>query len=80
MNTSDHPFSELFAQLGLPTDEAGMREFIQSHTPLAADIALPAAPFWTAAQATFLKEEIIKDADWAPVIDQLNMSLRAPCP
>lgn len=77
MNAPDHPLSELFAQLGLPSDESGMRQFLQAHTPLAANIALPAAPFWTAAQAAFLREEILKDADWAEVIDQLNMSLRA---
>ena len=78
MNAPDHSFSELFDQLGLPSDEAGMRQFLQSHTPLAADIALPAAAFWTTAQAAFLREEILKDADWAEVIDRLNMSLRAP--
>jgi hypothetical protein len=78
MNAPDHPFSDLFAQLGLPSDEAGMRQFLQAHTPLAADITLPSAPFWTAAQAAFLREEILKDADWAEVIDRLNMSLRAP--
>lgn len=78
MNAPDHSFSELFAQLGLPSDAAGIRQFLQSHTPLAADIALPAAPFWTTAQAAFLREEILKDADWAEVIDRLNTSLRAP--
>lgn len=78
MNAPDHSLSELFAQLGLPSDEAEIRQFVQSHTPLAADIALPAAAFWTTAQRAFLREEILKDADWAAVIDQLNMSLRAP--
>jgi hypothetical protein len=31
-----------------------------------------APPFWTEAQRSFLKEEIIEDADWAAVIDELN--------
>jgi hypothetical protein len=78
MNAPDHSFSELFAQLGLPSQDTEIRQFLQSHTPLAADIALPAAAFWTPAQAAFLREEILKDADWAVVIDQLNTSLRAP--
>lgn len=78
MNAPDHSFSDLFDQLGLPSDEAEIRQFLQSHTPLAADIALPDAAFWTTSQSTFLREEILKDADWAEVIDQLNMSLRAP--
>ena len=78
MNKSVHRFAELFAQLGLPSDEAGIRQFIDSHTPLAANIVLSDAPFWTAAQAAFLKEEILEDADWAELVDQLNLALRQP--
>lgn len=77
MNTPVHHFLELFAQLGLPSDEQGVRRFIADHTPLAEDIALADAPFWTPAQAAFLREEILKDADWAELIDQLNVALRS---
>ncbi|MCT7655389.1 DUF2789 domain-containing protein [Oceanimonas sp. NS1] len=34
------------------------------------------APFWSHAQASFLKEGLQEDSDWAEVIDQLNASLR----
>lgn len=78
MNKPAHRFTELFAQLGLPSDEQEIRQFIVAHTPLAADLALPDAPFWTAAQATFLREELLEDADWAEVVDQLNLALRQP--
>ena len=37
--------------------------------------ALSEAAFWTPAQAAFLREEILNDADWAEVIDQLNAEL-----
>lgn len=77
MNTPLHHFSELFAQLGLPADEQEIRQFIAAHTPLAENIALADAPFWTKAQAAFLREEILKDADWAELVDQLNVALRA---
>lgn len=77
MDQPIHPFTDLFAQLGLPSDEQSIRQFIASHTPLAADIALAEAPFWTSAQASFLREEILEDADWAEVVDQLNVALRA---
>ncbi|MEO8119807.1 MAG: DUF2789 domain-containing protein [Rhodoferax sp.] len=77
MNTSAHPFFELFAQLGLPSDEQDIRHFIADHSPLAEDIALADAPFWTKAQADFLRDELLGDADWAEVIDQLNVALRA---
>lgn len=73
-----HPFAELFAQLGLPSGEADIRQFLVENTPLAADILLANAPFWTPPQAAFLREECLKDADWAPVIDRLNLALRSP--
>lgn len=78
MNTPmHHSFTELFAQLGLPADEAGIGHFLAAHRPLATEVALADAPFWNAAQADFLREEIIGDADWAEVVDQLNAALRA---
>ncbi len=78
MDSTTHRFSELFAQLGLPTDNAGIEDFLRQHAPLAGDIALPNAPFWSPAQAAFLREEWREDADWAELVDQLNLALRAP--
>lgn len=76
MDQPIHRFSELFAQLGLPADDQAIGKFIATHSPLAADIDLADAPFWTPAQAGFLKEEKLEDADWAELIDQLNVALR----
>jgi hypothetical protein len=80
MDKSNHLFSDLFAQLGLPADEPSIRQFLVAHTPLAADIDLPDAPFWTESQAAFLREEILEDADWAELVDQLNLALRQAAP
>ncbi|MDR6991018.1 DUF2789 domain-containing protein [Luteimonas sp. 3794] len=77
MESTVHPFSELFAQLGLPNDEASIRDFIASHGPLPDDMRLEEAPFWTESQAQLLREERIDDADWIVVIDQLNVALHA---
>jgi hypothetical protein len=77
MDNSFHRFSELFAQLGLPNDAQAIGQFIATHSPLAGDIRLADAPFWTPAQASLLREEILEDADWAEVVDQLNLALRA---
>lgn len=77
METPIHTMSNLFAQLGLPSDSDAIDRFIASHSPLPDDITLADAPFWTPAQAAFLREEILEDADWAEVVDQLNVSLRA---
>lgn len=75
MDNSFHRFSDLFAQLGLPAEEADIRRFIAEHRPLPAGTALADASFWTPAQAALLKQELSQDADWAEVIDQLNLAL-----
>lgn len=77
MDSTVHPFSELFAQLGLPNDEASIRSFIADRGPLPDDVRLEEAPFWTESQAQLLREERIEDADWIIVIDQLNLALHA---
>ena len=77
METPMHSINNLFAQLGLPSDQAAVENFIKTHNPMATDVALSDAPFWTPAQASFLCEEILKDADWAEVIDELNARLHA---
>lgn len=77
METSAHSLTNLFDQLGLPSDDASIESFIQRHSPLAKDILLADASFWTPVQASFLREEILNDADWAEVIDRLNQALHA---
>ena len=77
MEAPMHSINNLFAQLGLPSDQAAIEDFIKTHSPLPTSVALPDAPFWTPAQASFLREEILMDADWAEVIDQLNAELHA---
>jgi hypothetical protein len=74
MENGQHQFCELFAQLGLPTSEEDIRKFIAEHM-LPGDTRLPDAEFWTHTQAEFLREAWKADADWAPIIDQLNNSL-----
>lgn len=77
MNSTHHRFSELFLQLGLPADTQSITEFLDSHRPLDSSIKLENAPFWTEAQSTLLNEEVLKDADWAEIVDQLNAALRS---
>lgn len=75
MDANQHTLSNLFAQLGLPAEPAAIDAFIAAHRPLGNGVALYRAPFWSATQRAFLKEEIIEDADWAGVIDELNVRL-----
>lgn len=78
MEASFHPLSELFAQLGLPSEPRQIDEFLSRHSPLPPSVRLADAPFWTPAQAALLREEVVEDADWALVVDQLNVALRKP--
>jgi len=71
-----HTINNLFAQLGLASDDASIAQFIRTHCA-ARSVVLSEAALWTPAQAAFLREEILNDADWAEVIDQLNAALHA---
>lgn len=76
MDSNFHPLKSLFEQLGLPADCAAIAEFIATHAPLHPSIELAEASFWETSQKSFLKDELLKDADWAEVIDLLNAQLR----
>ncbi|MBS0339230.1 MAG: DUF2789 domain-containing protein [Proteobacteria bacterium] len=77
MDLSEHTLRALFDQLGLPSSVAAIDAFIAQHRPLGESVALADAPFWSPAQAQFLREEFDEDADWAELVDQLNVRLRA---
>ena len=77
MESTVHPFSELFAQLGLADDSASIQQFIATHSPIPNDMRLEDAPFWSTAQSQLLREERRDDADWAMVVDRLNVALHA---
>jgi len=76
MDLSNNTLEVLFAQLGLPGQPADIDRFVQQHRPLPDGTALADAPFWSAGQAQFLREEIAEDAEWAEVVDHLDAMLR----
>lgn len=75
MELPNHSLSDLFNQLGLPSDQASIEKFVATHRPLPDGVALADAAFWNASQAQFLREEIREDADWAEVVDTLGSML-----
>lgn len=77
MEPPHHRFHELFAQLGLPSDDNSILHFVAEHSPLQGDVKLEDAVFWTPAQAQLLRETLVEDADWSEVVDQLNVALRS---
>lgn len=64
----------LFEQLGLASDAESIDAFFARHA-LAHDTRLVDAPFWTPAQAAFLSQQLHEDAEWAPLVDELNARL-----
>jgi hypothetical protein len=78
MNTQGQPhlLCDLFNQLGLPADPQSIEDFIKSHRPLPEDIPISEAQFWNKSQRDLLKQAFIQDADWVPLVDQLNIRLR----
>lgn len=76
MEHPDHPFTELFEQLGLASDPEAIKRFIERNGPIPEDVALADASCWNEGQAEFLREALEADADWAEVVDHLNASLR----
>ena len=77
--TTHHSMADLFAQLGLPCTPQDIGQFVRSHTPLPDTVRLADAPWWTPAQASFLREQILADdGDWALLVDNLNTRLRQP--
>ena len=72
-----HSFSELFKQLGLGSSDEEIEGFLREHMPLPTRMLLSDAPFWSPAQAAFLREAREFDSDWSEVVDALNVVLRA---
>lgn len=78
MHMPVHPFHQLFEQLGLASDDQAIAAFIKANSPLDGQVRLADAHIWTRAQADFLREAVIDDADWAEVVDALSLALREP--
>lgn len=75
MELPNKDLSTLFEQLGLDSDAESIDAFIATHSPLPDDMKVSEAPFWSVAQATLLKDELLEDAEWAPIVDELNVRL-----
>ncbi|MGK9064549.1 DUF2789 domain-containing protein [Stutzerimonas chloritidismutans] len=75
MELPNKDMSTLFEQLGLPSDPQSIDDFIAQHAPLPNEVRLADAPFWNESQRALLKDEWIEDAEWAPIVDELNVRL-----
>ncbi len=76
MDTWPHTLSALFDQLGLPSSELSIAQFIDQHSPLDPALSLVEAPFWNPAQRAFLIEVLADDSDWTELVEHLDAYLR----
>jgi hypothetical protein len=76
MESQAHTLSSLFDQPGLDAQNTSIDNFISVNRKIPRNIELHEAAFWSASQASFLKQMKDEDADWAGIIDQLDVMLR----
>jgi hypothetical protein len=78
MEMQNHSLASLFDQLGLGSTDEEIRSFIRTHAPIIGTKSLHEASFWSPSQSHFLKKAEEEDADWADIVDRLNIILRQP--
>ena len=76
MEAPVHSMNALFAQLGLGDSDSEVNKFIVEQPAIPGDTPLHKGTMWNASQASFLREAVADDADWAEVVDQLDAMLR----
>lgn len=77
MHSNFFTMSDLFQQLGLPSDTQAIEQFIRQHQGICRQHTLVTAPVWNDSQRQFLRDAIAQDADWAIVADELTSLLSA---
>jgi Protein of unknown function (DUF2789) len=75
MQTGHHTLNDLFAQLGLSSDDNAIEDFLARHH-LVGEETLARAQFWSESQRKFLRDAILDDSDWCEVVDELDALLR----
>ena len=76
MEQPTHRMTDLFRQLGLPEAPEDVAAFLSTHRPLSPGTLLADAAIWSPAQSSCLREGLAQDADWAGLMDRLDISLR----
>jgi len=75
MDRSNHfTLTSLFDQLGLASDAASIKQFIQQNT-LKPEEHIQDAAFWSDSQKSFLSEALTDDSDWTEIVDILDAEL-----
>ena len=76
MESPRHTINSLFEQLGLSASDEAIAAFIAAEDNIPAPVPLYDGAMWNASQSALLREAVADDADWAEVVDQLDVLLR----
>jgi Protein of unknown function (DUF2789) len=71
MRSNVYTMSDLFKQLGLPSDSEAIEDFIAQHEGACTECTLPHAPIWSDSQRAFLEQAVADDSDWALPAEEL---------
>jgi hypothetical protein len=71
MISPTYDFKTFFDQLGLPSDEQSIIQFLDTHH-LPDGVPIHKASFWTPSQSSFICQALANDGDWAIVVDQIS--------
>ena len=80
MESQIHSLPALLPQLGSAATPRAVAAVVPRQAPLPAHLLLVDAPCWSSAQAQLLAQALEDDADWAEVVDELDLLLREPRP
>jgi Protein of unknown function (DUF2789) len=70
--------TDLFDQLGLPSDEASIQLFLSQHDGVCRECGLVQAPIWNESQRLFLQEAVAQDSEWSMMAEALMAALSRP--
>jgi hypothetical protein len=70
--------TDLFDQLGLPSDEASIQLFLSQHDGVCRHCGLVQAPIWSESQRSFLQEAVAQDSEWSMMAEALMAALSRP--
>lgn len=70
----EYTMNDLFAQLGLDSDDEAIEQFIKTHQ-LPEAVPMKNADFWNEKQRQFIIDEYENNAVWVMVLDELNVRL-----
>lgn len=76
MDAFSHNLNSLFEQLGIPSTDDEIMNFLLNNNKVPSHIQIHQAKFWSPAQAEFIRTALAENSSWSGVIGSLDTLLR----